>query len=92
MRVSVTISDEMNKYFTDSSKDMGISKDKLIGSILINHMKSNPRGAGRKSIFTEEDILNILSLHELGKSYRDIAKQFNCSHSTVHKLISRHSE
>lgn len=88
MRVSVTISDDMNLYFTDLAKEKGVSKDKVIGSILIEHMKHNPRGAGRKRLFGEVDAFKMRELKVQGLSYRDIAKKYDCSVGLVHKLIN----
>lgn len=49
--------------------------------------KHNERGAGRKATFTNEDV-ELMKMYSLqGKSTRDIAKIFDCSHTTVNKLI-----
>lgn len=90
MRVSVTISDEMNEYFTKLAKEQGISKDKVIGNLLIKAINPvhNERGAGRKSKFSDIEILKIKDMREQGTSIKQIAKSFNCSVGLIHKLIS----
>ena len=57
--------------------------------LLEERTKHNARGAGRKSKFSLGEIINMKILYERGKSTREIAKQFNCSHSTVYKLIMK---
>ena len=57
--------------------------------LLGEHTKHNARGAGRKSKFTDAEIIHMKILHERGESTREIAKKFNCSHSTVNKLIKK---
>lgn len=90
MRVSVTITDEMNEYFKMLAEEKGISKDKAIGEILNKALstKHNERGAGRKPIFGDTEICKMKELKEQGYSYRKIAKEFKCSAGLVHKLIS----
>ena len=53
----------------------------------VNKLK-NERGAGRKEMFTEEQKARVKMLRLQGKSYRAIAKDMNCSVSTVHKIIN----
>lgn len=40
---------------------------------------SNPRGAGRKAVYTEETNKRIQEMHEAGLSKRVIAKKIGCS-------------
>ena len=51
---------------------------------------TNPRGAGRKSGVTTEQISRARQLHEQGRSMRKIAKELGCSVGRVHKLINEH--
>lgn len=51
---------------------------------------TNPRGAGRKSGVTTEQISRARQLHEQGRSMRKIAKEMGCSVGRVHKLINEH--
>ena len=96
MRVSVTISEEINNYLVELAKEKNISKDKLIGSILIDYVNKdqvkNPRGAGRKSRFDEKEIFNILSDRDIGMSIRSIASKYNCSAGLIHKIINEHDD
>ena len=81
------------------SKDDTIKRDrdtiqKLLKEIkelksnnVVNKLK-NERGAGRKEMFTEEQKARVKMLRLQGKSYRAIAKDMNCSISTVHKIIN----
>lgn len=48
----------------------------------------NERGAGAKSKFNDEQILEIKRLRATGESIRKIAKEYNCSVGLVHKLIN----
>ena len=57
--------------------------------LLGEYTKHNARGAGRKSKFSLVEVIHMKILHERGKSMREIAKVFNCSHSTVSKLITK---
>ena len=95
MRVSVTLTDDVNKLITEQAKSRGISKDKLIGSIIdewlsgsISTAKHNERNAGRKKQFGEAYKLAMKSYKANGMSYRQIAKIYNCSVATVYKLIN----
>lgn len=90
VRVSVTLSDELNIYFTALAKEQGVSKDKLLSSILsAQHISThNSRGAGRKSIFGDSDILAMKDYRSNGMSYREIANRYNCSVGLIHKLIN----
>lgn len=81
------------------SKDDTIKRDrdtiqKLLKEIkelksnnVVNKLK-NERGAGRKEMFNEEQKARVKMLRLQGKSYRDIAKDMNCSVATVHKIIN----
>ena len=81
------------------SKDDTIKRDrdtiqKLLKEIkelksnnVVNKLK-NERGAGRKEMFTEEQMARVKMLRLQGKSYRAIAKDMNCSVATVHKIIN----
>ena len=81
------------------SKDDTIKRDrdtiqKLLKEIkelksnnVVNKLK-NERGAGRKEMFTEEQIARVKMLRLQDKSYRAIAKDMNCSVATVHKIIN----
>lgn len=94
MRVSVTITDEMNKAFQDMAKSQGVSRDKIIGDILLNYLGNsvqklkNERGAGRKSLFGDTEIVAMKFYKSQGMSYREIAKRYNCSAGLVYKLIN----
>lgn len=48
----------------------------------------NERGAGRKQKFTNAEIQTIKMYRLQGKSYRAIAKMFDCSVGLVHKIIN----
>ena len=47
----------------------------------------NERGAGRKSKFTESQILEIKQYRADGKTIKEIAEIFKCSVGLVHKII-----
>ena len=53
---------------------------------------TNPRGAGRKSGVTMEQISQARQLHEQGHSMRKIAEEMGCSVGHVHKLINEHAD
>lgn len=96
MRVSVTLTDDVNKLISEHAKNKGISKDKLIGSIIDEWLsggacstsKHNERGAGRKKQFGDAHKLAMKAYRANGMSYREIAKIYGCSASIVHKLIN----
>lgn len=94
MRVSVTITDEMNEYFKKLAEEQGVSKDKVMGEILAKAVNPvhNERGAGRKSKFTEIEISKIIDMREQGQSIRQIAKEFDCSVGLIHKIINEREE
>lgn len=50
----------------------------------------NPRGAGRKSGVTMEQVSQVKQLHTQGCSMRKIAEEMGCSVGYVHKLINEH--
>ena len=60
--------------------------------MLEEHNKHNARGAGRKPKFSKADIIGMKKFYEHGKSTREIAKIYNCSHVTVNKLINEQKE
>lgn len=98
VRVSVTLSDEVNKLITEHAKKGNISKDKLISGIvedwvkmcrdLNTTVKHNARGAGRKKQYSDAHKLAMKAYKANGMSYRDIAKIYDCSVGTVCKLIN----
>ena len=99
MRVSVTLTDEVNKLITEHAKMQGISKDKLISGIVEGWIdtceksngdlpKHNERGAGRKKQYGEAHKLAMKAYMASGMSYREIAKIYDCSVGTVSKLIN----
>lgn len=47
----------------------------------------NERGAGRKSIFTEQEKESIRMYRLQGKTIKEIAEMFSCSVGIIHKLI-----
>lgn len=51
-------------------------------------MIRNPRGAGRKSITSPEEIGKAKCLREKGYTIRRIAGEMGCSVGRVHKLIN----
>lgn len=59
---------------------------------LLEKTKHNARGAGRKSKFSQADIIGMKIFKERGRSTREIAKIYNCSHVTVNKLINEHEK
>ena len=59
---------------------------------LLEKTKHNARGAGRKSKFSQADIIGMKIFKEKGRSTREIAKIYNCSHVTVNKLINEHEK
>lgn len=94
MRVSVTISDDVNKLINEHAKAIGISKDKFISSIIDQWLdggldrQHNERGAGRKQVFGETHKVAMKFYKGQGMSYREIAKMYDCSVGTVCKLIN----
>lgn len=50
---------------------------------------TNPRGAGRKSRVTEEEIEKACRLYGSGYTIRETAKEMGCSVGYVHKLIHK---
>lgn len=87
MRCSVTVSDYVNEYYTNLAKELGVSKDKAMGMVLVKHMDKNPRNAGRK-MDDSIDRDGIVLSRKQGLSIRAIARKYNCSAGTVHKLIN----
>lgn len=53
----------------------------------IKRLKS--RGAGRKPKFNLYQISNIKNARNQGKTYKQIAENYNCSIALVHKLINK---
>ena len=47
----------------------------------------NERGAGRKSIFTEQEKQSIRMYRLQGKTIKELAEMFSCSVGIIHKLI-----
>ena len=47
----------------------------------------NERGAGRKSIFTEQEKESIRMYRLQGKTNKELAEMFSCSVGIIHKLI-----
>lgn len=47
----------------------------------------NERGAGRKSIFTEQEKETIRLYRLQGKTIKELAEMFSCSVGIIHKLI-----
>ena len=47
----------------------------------------NERGAGRKSIFTEQEKESIRMYRLQGKTIKELAEMFSCSVGIIHKLI-----
>ena len=47
----------------------------------------NERGAGRKSIFTEQEKESIRMYRLQGKTIKELAEMFSCSVGLIHKLI-----
>ena len=130
MRVSVTLTDDVNKLISKHAKSKGVSKDKFISTLVDDflndtdlprdyykstcdiqlktikrlsdenkmlkeeldklrvHNSHNSRGAGRKKQFGDAYKLSMKSYKANGMSYREIAKIYNCSVATVHKLIN----
>lgn len=96
MRVSVTLTDDVNKLITEHAKNKGVSKDKLIASIVDEWLsggvsstsRHNERGAGRKKQFGDAHKLAMRAYRANGMSYREIAKIYDCSVGVVYKLIN----
>ena len=68
--------------------------DKELGEELKEKLKSenkvrthNERGAGRKSIFTEQEKESIRMYRLQGKTIKELAEMFSCSVGIIHKLI-----
>lgn len=51
---------------------------------------SNPRNAGRKPKYSEDEQARMISLLETGTEKTTVAEQFKCSVSYVEKLWKRH--
>lgn len=51
----------------------------------------NPRGAGRKSIYSEKAKEQVAEMWRQGKSYRTIALESGIPKSTVHRLMGKNS-
>lgn len=49
---------------------------------------SNPRGAGRKKVYTDTMKNKIIQLHISGNTIRGIALELKCSSGYVHKIIN----
>lgn len=90
MRVSVTLSDDVNKLISEQAKVQGVSKDRYIGLIIDEYLnpKHNARGAGRPKEFGDAHALAMKAYRLEGMSYREIAKIYGCSVGIVHKLIN----
>lgn len=52
-------------------------------------MEKAKRNRGRQPRFTKEQQIEMLELYNSGKKMREIAKQYECSLSTVHDNIER---
>lgn len=52
-----------------------------------NRRPVNARGAGRRSLFTEEDIAGMARMYQDNCSMLDIAQHFNTSRQTVYKYL-----
>ena len=47
----------------------------------------NPRGAGRKAVYTEEENKKILEMRNKGLTFREIAKTVGCSTGPVQSVL-----
>lgn len=65
--------------------------EKLKGNYRRKETIRNPRGAGRTSTVTEEQIEQAIHLYRSGYKIRDIAAEMGRSVGYVHKLIHEHS-
>ena len=54
----------------------------------INHVR-NPRGAGRKKCCTEQEDQGIIGLRKAGRSFREIAREENCSIGRVQDVVKK---
>ena len=52
------------------------------------YTQRNPRGAGRISKYSQEEIEKLYEMHRSGKSIREISKETGIARSTVQELIS----
>lgn len=67
------------------------AKDERLQEVLKgNENTKHYKKLGRKPKFNEAEIQTMKMIKLQGKSYRDIAKQFDCSVGIVHKLINEH--
>ena len=81
---------EYNKYLLDSSKEKIEKLKKKIHEL--EQKNKNPRGAGRKSLFSDEKKLAILKDRENGLTINKLAEKYNCSSGTIHKLIHENNK
>ena len=75
---------EDNKNISNEKDYILNEYSKLLDSTKTKH---NERGAGRKAKFTELEIETMKMYKIQGMSTRAIGEIFNCSHTTVNKLI-----
>lgn len=75
----------------EHAEKMAKAKDERLQEALKgNENAKHYKKLGRKAKFTDAEIQAIKMVRLQGKSYREIAKQFDCSVGIVHKLINEH--
>ena len=83
--------DTYKKQLDYSQKIRDEQVDKLEGlqKLIIKQNKKNPRGAGRKQIFDEQDQSKVLTLRQQGKNLKEIASEMGCSIATISNYLHR---
>lgn len=76
---------EYNKYLLENYKNRIESLKEKINEL--EKKNKNPRGAGRKSLFSDDKKVLILKDRENGLTINELANKYNCSCGTIHKLI-----
>ncbi len=80
----------MHIFGTDNEDNLKkiAEKAQKYDQLFLNTQPVNVRGAGRKAIFTEEDISKITRMHENGSTIQEIAVHFNTTRQTISKYIA----
>lgn len=80
----------MHIFGTDNEDNLKkiAEKAQKYDQLFQNTKPVNVRGAGRKAIFTEQDILKITYMYENGCSIQEIAAHFNTTRQTISKYIA----
>lgn len=76
-------------FGTDQADDLRAiaRKAEEYDRIMKKEHASNPRGAGRKHFFSEEEVDVLIDLYQQGKSITFLAEHFHTSRQTIYKYL-----